>query len=103
MTDTEKLKQTHDVLYGHNYMVAGWHLNGALEPLDNWFDSNNWEPNAISDFDVGVEEGKRQSQDKIDRLLKLTRYHRHYDDCDILNGDCTCGLDDLIAEIEGGK
>lgn len=27
------------VLYGQNLEVANWHLNGAMEPLDNFIDS----------------------------------------------------------------
>ncbi|EOC9629693.1 hypothetical protein [Enterobacter ludwigii] len=34
----------HSELYGHGFAVAGWHLNGALKPLDSWFEENNWEP-----------------------------------------------------------
>ncbi|HBQ5882021.1 hypothetical protein ACNPNM_04115 [Klebsiella variicola] len=34
----------HHELYGQGFMVAGWHLNGALEPLDTWFEDNNWNP-----------------------------------------------------------
>jgi hypothetical protein len=29
-------------LYGQGFEVAGWHLNGALEPLDTFFDDNGW-------------------------------------------------------------
>ncbi|WFY33421.1 hypothetical protein NFK28_11455 [Citrobacter braakii] len=29
-------------LYGKGFEVSGWHLNGALEPLDNWFTDNGW-------------------------------------------------------------
>lgn len=29
-------------LYGQGFEVSGWHLNGALEPLDNWFTDNGW-------------------------------------------------------------
>lgn len=29
-------------LYGKGFEVAGWHLNGVLEPLDNWFTDNAW-------------------------------------------------------------
>lgn len=29
-------------LYGQGFEVAGWHLNGDLEPLDSWFDHNGW-------------------------------------------------------------
>ena len=29
-------------LYGKGFEVSGWHLNGSLEPLDNWFTDNGW-------------------------------------------------------------
>lgn len=29
-----------DVTYGKNMLVEGWHLNGALEPLDSFIDDN---------------------------------------------------------------
>lgn len=29
-------------LYGQGLDVAGFHLNGDLEPLDSWFDDNGW-------------------------------------------------------------
>jgi hypothetical protein len=31
-------------LYGQGMNVANWHLNGDLEPLDNFFDENDWNP-----------------------------------------------------------
>ncbi|WP_199635086.1 hypothetical protein JEM67_09830 [Serratia sp. PAMC26656] len=31
-------------LYGKGFEVLGWHLNGATEPLDNWFGDNDWNP-----------------------------------------------------------
>lgn len=31
-------------LYGQGFEVVGWHLNGDLEPLDSWFEENNWNP-----------------------------------------------------------
>jgi len=37
------ISDIHDSLTGHNYMVSGYHLNDALEPLDNWFDDNDWD------------------------------------------------------------
>lgn len=29
-------------LYGQGFEVLGWHLNGDTEPLDNWFENNDW-------------------------------------------------------------
>ncbi|HGW0999893.1 TPA: hypothetical protein ACNPUC_004045 [Raoultella planticola] len=34
----------HHELYGQGFMVAGWHLNGDLHPLDSWFEENDWNP-----------------------------------------------------------
>ncbi len=32
-------KEYFDALYGQGLEVANWHLNGALEPFDNFYDS----------------------------------------------------------------
>jgi hypothetical protein len=29
-------------LYGHGLAISGWHLNGELEPIDNFFEENGW-------------------------------------------------------------
>ena len=34
-----------ETLYGQNMQVANWHKNGELEPMDNFFESNDWEAN----------------------------------------------------------
>ena len=31
-------------LYGKGFEVLGWHLNGDTEPLDTWFEDNDWDP-----------------------------------------------------------
>ena len=31
-------------LYGKGLEVLGWHLNGDTEPLDSWFEDNEWDP-----------------------------------------------------------
>lgn len=36
------VSEINNELYGQGFQVAGWHLNGALEPLDNWFTDNGW-------------------------------------------------------------
>lgn len=38
------VSEINNELYGQGFQVAGWHLNGALEPLDTWFEDNNWNP-----------------------------------------------------------
>lgn len=46
------VSEIHNELYGHGFQVSGWHLNGDLEPLDSWFEENNWNPEtpATEDF-----------------------------------------------------
>lgn len=34
--------EINEELYDKGFEVAGWHLNGDLEPLDNWFTDNGW-------------------------------------------------------------
>lgn len=38
------VSEINNELYGHGFQVSGWHLNGAIEPLDSWFEENNWNP-----------------------------------------------------------
>lgn len=35
----ERFKEYFDELYGLNLYVANWHMNGALEPFDNFYES----------------------------------------------------------------
>jgi hypothetical protein len=42
----EKLLSIRETLYGQNLMVANWHSNDDLEPLDTWFEDNDWAPLA---------------------------------------------------------
>lgn len=39
-----KLADINNSLYGLNLHIAGWHLNGDTEPMDTWFEENDWEP-----------------------------------------------------------
>ena len=43
-----KLDDVRDSFCGRNLMISGWHLNGDLEPVDNWFDSNDWDPVQVA-------------------------------------------------------
>ncbi len=40
-------KEYFDALYGQGLEVANWHLNGALEPFDNFYDR------AVEEMDGG--------------------------------------------------
>ncbi|NIF35278.1 hypothetical protein F3J30_01830 [Enterobacter sp. Tr-810] len=56
-------------LYGNGFQVSGWHLNGALEPLDSWFEENNWNPETPS-TDAFLAEALAQGVDAaIEHLL----------------------------------
>jgi hypothetical protein len=43
-----KLKEIKESLYGQSLHVVGWHLNGDHEPMDGWFENNDWEPEPLS-------------------------------------------------------
>lgn len=36
------LKEIIETLYGQNLYISNWHMNGDLEPLDNFFEGNGW-------------------------------------------------------------
>lgn len=44
-------------LYGENYQIANWHLNGDLEPLDSFIDSAEEKYDAVL-FQNGSNDGK---------------------------------------------
>ncbi|HCR0925055.1 TPA: hypothetical protein OMT71_001252 [Klebsiella aerogenes] len=68
------VSEINNELYGQGFEVAGWHLNGALEPLDNWFTDNGWgEPETPATDRIvagikadGVEEFVRRLQQCVD-------------------------------------
>lgn len=35
----QKFKEYFDELYGQGYEIANWHMNGDLEPFDNFYES----------------------------------------------------------------
>ncbi|HDU5042179.1 TPA: hypothetical protein RFU55_001553 [Klebsiella aerogenes] len=67
------VSEINNELYGQGFEVAGWHLNGALEPLDNWFTDNGWgEPETPATDRIvagikadGVEEFAKHCDDSI--------------------------------------
>lgn len=36
------VKEMWEAFYGQNLQVANWHLNGDLEPIDKFFEENDW-------------------------------------------------------------
>jgi len=65
-----KLDDVRDSFCGRNLMISGWHLNGDLEPVDNWFDSNDWEP-------VQGNEQLLIANIRAKTLEDATRYYTH--------------------------
>lgn len=62
-------------LYGQGFMVSGWHLNGALEPLDNWFTDNGWGEPETPATDAFLAEVRAQA--KADGVQEYADSFRH--------------------------
>ncbi len=60
VAENEKLKATiaeiNNELCGQGFEVSGWHLNGDLEPLDNWFTDNGWDAPETINTDAAIAE-----------------------------------------------
>ena len=86
MTDREKaleaiLEQIWSELYGKNLQVSGWHLNGELEPLDSWFEENDWEiPNKTTSKDISSLVRKKHQLVDLKLTMKnaADKYMRNY-------------------------
>lgn len=53
MSNEDRLKRAEriiqeiwDTFYGQNLDVSNWHLNGDLEPMDSFFEDNDWDLDA---------------------------------------------------------
>lgn len=42
--NVETIKEIREMLFGKNFEVLGWHLNGSTEAMDTWFYENDWAP-----------------------------------------------------------
>ncbi|MDE7915279.1 hypothetical protein [Enterobacter kobei] len=63
------VSEINNELYGHGFQVSGWHLNGALEPLDSWFEENNWNPETPA-TDVYLDEVRAQGVESAGEYLR---------------------------------
>lgn len=59
----------HHELYGQGFMVAGWHLNGDLHPLDSWFEENDWNPENPATDRIYAEAEARGVEKLIEHLV----------------------------------
>ena len=42
--DAERIvSEVWDMFYGQNMSLQNWHQNGCLEPIDSFFDGNDWD------------------------------------------------------------
>lgn len=56
-------------LYGKGFEVLGWHLNGDTEPLDTWFEDNDWDPETPA-TDAAIAELRAQGADHVVSVAK---------------------------------
>lgn len=64
------VSEINNELYGQGFQVSGWHLNGALEPLDNWFTDNGWGEQETPATDAFLAEVRARAVD--DACLKIS-------------------------------
>ncbi|EIJ9809196.1 hypothetical protein NX410_000210 [Salmonella enterica] len=80
-------------LYGQGFEVSGWHLNGALEPLDNWFTDNGWgmpETPATDAFLAEVRaQGVTEYASKRGFSFQHGSIHAHFGNGDVMVGSVT--------------
>ncbi|MBZ7451315.1 hypothetical protein FMJ32_27660 [Klebsiella michiganensis] len=77
----------HHELYGQGFMVAGWHLNGDLHPLDSWFEENDWNPETPATDRIvagikadGVEEFAAYCGEENSVFVEAKAYYRSLPD-----------------------
>lgn len=58
------VSEINNELYGQGFQVSGWHLNGELEPLDNWFTDNGWGEPKTTDTDAALTEMRNSFVDE---------------------------------------
>lgn len=39
-----RLSEIRDELCGNGFEISGWHNNGDMEPIDTWWEDNDWGP-----------------------------------------------------------
>jgi len=82
--------EINEELYGKGFEVAGWHLNGALEPLDNWFTDNGWGSPETPATDAAVAaieaRGVEKFTDKRGFSFQHGSVHAHLGNGDVMVG-----------------
>ncbi|WP_116327652.1 hypothetical protein [Klebsiella aerogenes] len=73
------VSEINNELYGQGFEVAGWHLNGALEPLDNWFTDNGWGEQETHATDRIVAEAEARGVEKFAAKLRIPGDDQFFD------------------------
>ncbi|MGV4096912.1 hypothetical protein ACV8TJ_10505 [Citrobacter freundii] len=81
-------------LYGQGFEVSGWHLNGALEPLDNWFTDNGWGMPETPATDAFLAEVRAQG-------VEMAMEHMQSSGS-LTFGDCYISLNEFAAQLRKG-
>ena len=72
------VSEINNELYGQGFQVSGWHLNGALEPLDSWFEENNWNPETQA-TDAFLAEVRAQGVEMLVKYCEQKALEKSYD------------------------
>jgi len=74
VAENQKLKSTiaeiNNELCGKGFEVSGWHLNGDLEPLDNWFTDNGWDVPETINTDAAIADIESVGAEKMFNLVE---------------------------------
>ncbi|QIC87543.1 hypothetical protein F0336_14270 [Serratia liquefaciens] len=68
--------EINEELYDKGFEVAGWHLNGDLEPLDNWFTDNGWGSPETPVTDAALAAIEARGVEKSVERITITMNHQ---------------------------
>lgn len=96
------VSEINNELYGQGFQVSGWHLNGALEPLDNWFTDNGWGEPETPATDAFLAEVRAQSVDvAIATAKNVVAQEFQYKDFETAQRVCSKFPEsDLVGKVE---
>lgn len=90
------VSEINNELYGQGFQVSGWHLNGALEPLDNWFTDNGWGEQETPATCAFLAEGLAHESAPLVRALTVIANSEQHDGETVV-----CDFDTLISVAAG--
>lgn len=87
-----KIIEINETFYGQNLKLANWHLNGALEPIDSFFENNDWSP----ENETGIDPEPRKKYKAYDGFNDAIYYSSDFEQNDTF-------FEMLMKCIEGGN